>query len=127
VDVRHIDPEVTERMRVEMHEALATAAEEARVGFEIVTDWFFGDVAFDPDLTALVRQTAEDIGVPAMDIHSQAGHDAYCVSDSAPAILLFSPCVDGITHNEAEDVIPEDTWPSVNVLLQAVLRRADRD
>lgn len=127
VDVRHIDPAVTEEMRVEMHAALATAAEEARVGFEIVTDWIFGDVAFDQELTALVRQTAADIGVPAMDIHSQAGHDAYCVSDAAPAILLFSPCIDGITHNEAEDVVPEDTYPSVNVLLQAVLRRADRD
>ena len=126
VDVRHVDPAVTEQMRIEVHAALSKAGKEARVGFEVISDWFFGDVAFDEDLTALVRQTADDLGVPAMDIHSQAGHDAYCVADAAPAILLFSPCVDGITHNEAEDVIPEDTWPSVNVLLHAVLRRADR-
>ncbi len=127
LDVRHVDPAITEEMKLEVHAALSKAASEARVGFEIVSDWYFGDVAFDGDLTALVRGVAGDLGVPAMDIHSQAGHDAYCVSEIAPAILLFSPCVDGITHNEAEDVVPEDTWPSVNVLLHSVLRRADRD
>ena len=126
VDMRHIDPVITEQMRREAHAALSKAATEARVGFEVVSDWTFGDVAFDGDLTALVKQTASDLGVSNVDIHSQAGHDAYCVADVAPAILLFCPCVDGITHNEAEDVIPEDTWPSVNVLLHAVLRRADR-
>lgn len=126
LDVRHIDPATTEAMRRDVHAALSKAAKEAQVGFEIVSDWVFGDVAFDDDLTALVRQTAGDLGVSAMDIPSQAGHDAYCVADVAPAILLFSPCIDGITHNEAEDIVPEDTWPSVNVLLHAVLRRADR-
>ena len=126
LDVRHIDPATTEAMRRDVHTALSKAAKEAQVGFEIVSDWVFGDVAFDDDLTALVRQTAGDLGVSAMDIPSQAGHDAYCVADVAPAILLFSPCIDGITHNEAEDIVPEDTWPSVNVLLHAVLRRADR-
>ncbi len=127
VDMRHIDPAVTEQMRISAHQALSETTKQAQVGFEVVSDWTFGDVAFDADLTTLVRDTAGDLGVSAMDMHSQAGHDAYCVSEVAPAILLFSPCVKGISHNETEDVVPEDTWPSVNVLLHAVLRRADRE
>ena len=57
---------------------------------------------------------------------SQAGHDAYHLSAVAPTVLIFSPCIDGISHNEAEDVEYESTITAVNVLLQAVLSRADR-
>ena len=127
VDVRHVDPAVTEQMRVEVHAALSKAATEARVGFEIVTDWVFGDVAFDADLTALVKQTATDLGVSNTDIHSQAGHDAYCVADVAPAILLFSPCVEGISHNETESATPEDVTAGCDVLLNAMLSMANAD
>jgi N-carbamoyl-L-amino-acid hydrolase len=40
--------------------------------------------------------------------------------------MLFSPCVDGITHNEAEDVPRQPTEAAVNVLANAVVARADR-
>ena len=126
VDMRHSDPKITDQMRIAAHRALSDAGAAAMVGFEIVSDWTFGDVTFDPGLTSLVRRTADDLGVSTMDILSQAGHDAYCVAAVAPAILLFSPCVRGISHNESEDIVPNDTWPSVNVLLHAVLRRAER-
>jgi N-carbamoyl-L-amino-acid hydrolase len=43
-----------------------------------------------------------------------------------PTALVFSPCHEGITHNEAEHIELEATLPSVNVLLHAVLARANR-
>ena len=126
VDLRHLDPAVTKDMKIATHAALSKAAAKAQVGFEVISDWTFGNVTFDPTLMSLVRETARNLGVSHMDINSQAGHDAYCVAAVAPAILLFSPCVKGISHNESEDIVPKDTWPSVNVLLHAVLSRANR-
>ena len=57
---------------------------------------------------------------------SQAGHDAYNMAKICPTVLLFSPCKDGITHNEAEHIELDYTIPSVNVLLNAVVARANR-
>ncbi len=38
--------------------------------------------------------------------------------------MVFIPCVDGLSHNEAEDALPEDVTRGAEVLLQAVLARA---
>ena len=43
-----------------------------------------------------------------------------------PTALIFRPCGQGITHNEAENVAKEDAVPSVDVLLHAVPARANR-
>ena len=57
---------------------------------------------------------------------SQAGHDAYYVSRVAPTAMIFTPCERGISHNERESCTLEDCAPGVNVLLHAVLERANR-
>ena len=94
---------------------------------EIVETWQFGSERFDPDLVGLVRRTAQRLGAPSLDLPSQAGHDAYYVSRVAPTAMVFTPCDRGISHNEAEHTRLEDALPGVNVLLHAVLERADRD
>ena len=61
-----------------------------------------------------------------IEMFSQAGHDAYNMAKIVPTALLFSPCEDGISHNEAENIEPGYTFPSVNVLLHSVAARANR-
>ena len=60
------------------------------------------------------------------DILSEAGHDSYNIASVCPSAMIFTPCKDGITHNEAEDTTLEDTLPGCNVLLHAALARANR-
>jgi beta-ureidopropionase / N-carbamoyl-L-amino-acid hydrolase len=60
------------------------------------------------------------------EILSQAGHDAYYVSKVAPTAMIFTPCRDGISHNEAEHAELGYTTPGVDVLLHAALARANR-
>jgi N-carbamoyl-L-amino-acid hydrolase len=71
-----------------------------------------------------VRVAAARLGVPAMDMRSQAGHDAYHLAKVCPTTMLFTPCRGGITHNVREDIDLEATVPGINVLLHAVLARA---
>lgn len=40
-----------------------------------------------------------------IDILSQAGHDAYYISRIALTAMIFTPCRDGISHNEAERAV----------------------
>jgi N-carbamoyl-L-amino-acid hydrolase len=128
VDMRHQEPEITNRMYTEVLESLRRCAKEANVEFEVKAEWTFGgDVIFDSDCNGCIRKAAEVLNVQTMDIYSQAGQDAYIIAQIAPTAMIFCPCVDGISHNEAENVIPEQMYPSVNVLLQAVLSRAERE
>jgi N-carbamoyl-L-amino-acid hydrolase len=43
----------------------------------------------------------------------------------APSAMVFVPCIDGISHNEIEDAKPADLTAGCNVLLNAVLERAN--
>jgi beta-ureidopropionase / N-carbamoyl-L-amino-acid hydrolase len=113
-------------MLAEVTQAIEDSARKGNVAIEIAETWRFGDESFDPACVDLVRRAAADLAIPAMEMKSQAGHDAYNMTHVCPTALIFCPCEDGITHNEAENVAPEDAFPSVNVLLHAVLARANR-
>jgi N-carbamoyl-L-amino-acid hydrolase len=125
-DVRHADPAVTERMWAEVKAAIPDCAKRANVEMRVAGEWQFGSERFDPSCIRLIRDAARALGVAHRDILSQAGHDAYYISRIAPTAMIFTPCRDGISHNEAEHAEMDDTVPGVNVLLHAALARADR-
>ncbi len=82
---------------------------------------------FDPDLIASLDTAARERGLSLPHMMSGAGHDAVNVSHVAPTVMLFTPCRDGISHNEAEFAEPEHcalgarycamrSWPGRTVL-----------
>ncbi|WP_338662541.1 Zn-dependent hydrolase [Pararoseomonas sp. SCSIO 73927] len=81
---------------------------------------------FDPDLVGLVRDAAARLGLPAREIISGAGHDAIYVARRVPTAMIFTPCKDGLSHNEAESILPEAAADGCQVLFEAVLARANR-
>ena len=42
----------------------------------------------------------------------------------APTAMIFVPCVDGLSHNEAGEIYPQWSTAGADVLLQAVLAKA---
>jgi N-carbamoyl-L-amino-acid hydrolase len=81
---------------------------------------------FDADCVDLVRQAALRLGQGAREIVSGAGHDAVYVARSVPTAMIFTPCKDGLSHNEAESIEPEEAEAGCQVLFEAVLARANR-
>ena len=73
---------------------------------------------------ALTREAAERCGYSSRDIVSGGGHDACNIARIASAAMVFCPCIDGISHNEAENIRPEWATAGANVLLHALLARA---
>lgn len=86
----------------------------------------FGLQPFDPGCVELVRQAAARLGYPAREIVSGAGHDAVYVSRRVPTAMIFTPCKDGLSHNEEESIRPEEAEAGCQVLFEAVLARANR-
>jgi N-carbamoyl-L-amino-acid hydrolase len=82
-------------------------------------------IAFDQSCVAAVRNAAKRLGYSHRDIVSGAGHDACNIARAAPTAMIFTPCVDGISHNETETIFPEWASAGVNVLLQAALEKAE--
>ena len=124
IDFRHPSAARLADMEREVEAAVAESARRSRTDIAIAERWGFGGLEFDPGLVSLVRETASRLGVPTMDIRSQAGHDAYHMTKVCPTTMLFTPCLGGISHNEKEDIDLAATVPGINVLLHAVLVRA---
>jgi N-carbamoyl-L-amino-acid hydrolase len=81
---------------------------------------------FDADCVALVRQAAEKLGYSARDMVSGAGHDAVHTATVIPTAMIFCPCKDGLSHNEAESILPQEAEAGTQVLFEAVVARANR-
>ncbi|MCS6931885.1 MAG: Zn-dependent hydrolase [Acetobacteraceae bacterium] len=106
-------------------EAEAIAAEE-RLELAIEERFRIPAQPFDPACVALVRDAAARLGLSAMEIVSGAGHDAVHVAAVVPSAMIFVPCRDGLSHNEAESIEPGEAADGAAVLLEAVLARAGR-
>lgn len=85
----------------------------------------FDPVEFDKDCVAAVRNAAERLGYSHRDIISGAGHDACWINRVAPTAMVMCPCVDGLSHNEAEEIFPEWARAGTDVLFHAVVETAE--
>ena len=99
-------------------------AEDLGLGIEIEVAGHFDPVTFDAGCVAAVREAAERLGYSHRDIVSGAGHDACWVNRVAPTAMVMCPCVDGLSHNEAEEISPEWAEKGANVLFHAVVETA---
>jgi len=125
VDFRHPDADVLAKMDQALRETADSVSTELGLEMAFEQIWYSPPVPFDADCVGLVRQAAEDFGYSHRDIVSGAGHDACYISRVAPTAMVFVPCENGISHNEAENATPEDLAAGCNVLFQAVVERAN--
>jgi N-carbamoyl-L-amino-acid hydrolase len=85
----------------------------------------FDPPEFDTNCVKAVRDAAERLGYSHMDIISGAGHDACWVNRVAPTAMVMCPCVDGLSHNEAEEISKDWATAGADVLFHAVVETAE--
>ncbi len=125
VDFRHPMDETLSNMDRTLKAFCATLANENQVRIDIVDFWYFPPTPFSDGCIEAVREGAKAAGLGYMDIVSGAGHDAVYIAGVAPTGMIFVPCEDGISHNEIENATPEDCAAGCQVLLHAILSRAE--
>ena len=81
-------------------------------------------VAFDKLCLENIRDSAKKFGYSYKDIVSGAGHDACWINTVVPSAMIMCPCIDGLSHNEAEEIKPEWAYSSTNVLLHSAIASA---
>jgi N-carbamoyl-L-amino-acid hydrolase len=126
VEFRHPDEAEVNRIAAEF--APAAAAIAAACGVKLWLDELFRipRQPFDAGCIGLVREAARKLGLSAREIVSGAGHDAVYVARHVPTAMIFTPCKDGLSHNEEESMLPEEAEAGCQVLMEAVVARANR-
>ena len=125
VDFRHPDGDKLISMDKALRAGLEQIAARSGVSAEINMVADFPPQPFEASCVSAVRNAAKKLGYSTRDITSGAGHDAVYVARVAPAAMIFTPCIGGISHNESEDMTPEWAAAGTDVLLHAVLEQAE--
>jgi beta-ureidopropionase / N-carbamoyl-L-amino-acid hydrolase len=121
VDLRHPEAHVLDAMEQMLIASLSEICDPLQLGVTMERIWDQPPLRFDADCVEAVRAGAASGGYTAREIVSGAGHDAAYVARVAPTAMIFVPCREGISHNEAEFSSKEQCAAGAQVLLQAVL------
>lgn len=125
LDIRHPELADLDAMEARVREIVASEAEAQGVGFTVIRDMDSPPVRFADLCIDAVEATAGELGLGYNKMISGAGHDACYVALHVPTSMIFVPCADGISHNEAELITTEAAENGASVLLGAVLRTAN--
>ncbi|MCZ0953635.1 MAG: Zn-dependent hydrolase [Rhodospirillaceae bacterium] len=122
IDLRHPDRETLIHLDRKFRNAISSIASEHGLTVEHEPIMTVCPVAFDEQVVRVVEDVTRGLGFKYQRMISGAGHDAMYIASVAPTGMIFVPCEDGISHNEAESASPDDLAAGANVLLHALLR-----
>ncbi|WP_085584619.1 MULTISPECIES: Zn-dependent hydrolase [unclassified Pseudomonas] len=126
VDLRHHRDDAIAAMEAQVRARLQAIADGRGLTLTVTPHWISPATPFDAGCVAVVQEAVDALGYAQQPIVSGAGHDAIHLARHCPTAMVFIPCVGGLSHNEAEDVLPDDVRQGTDVLLNAVLARAGR-
>ncbi len=124
LDMRHPDEATLDALNEEVHRIVERSSTRHDVGHRITIDNHSPPVQFAEQCVSAVERGARSLGLSSQRIVSGAGHDACYVAGHVPTAMIFIPCDDGLSHNEAENISEEQAEAGASVLLHAVLEAA---
>ena len=125
IDIRSPSKDVLDEMDTRIRLGIETIVEGLDISAEIEQVGHFDPVTFDRNCVKAVRDAAERLGYSHRNIVSGAGHDACWINRVAPSAMIMCPCVDGLSHNEAEEISREWAAAGADVLFHAVVETAE--
>ena len=124
IDARHPDQEPLTRLHRNHETLLRSVAERRglRASSRILLD--YPPCPCDPELVALLEDTARDLKIPFMTLHSGAAHDSQQMAARAKVAMIFVRSVGGRSHTPMEFTTPEDAAHGINLLASSLYRLA---
>jgi N-carbamoyl-L-amino-acid hydrolase len=121
VDLRNTDDSILCEAEARLATFLDELATTEGVSISTTSLARFEPVEFDPTMVDLVEISATRLGHSTKRMPSGAGHDAQMLARICPTAMVFTPSVNGLSHNIAEFTDAADIEAGANVLLQVVL------
>ena len=125
VDIRSPEQAKLDGMRARIEAEAATICEALGRRLAIEAVGHFDPVTFAPKLRGAGARRGGAAGLFAP--RHRLGRGARRLLDQrvAPTTMVMCPCVDGLSHNEAEEITPDWAEKGANVLFHAVLETAE--
>jgi N-carbamoyl-L-amino-acid hydrolase len=120
VDLRHTDELVLQDAERRFRALVEKAAAAEGVTVESRKLARFEPVEFDPSMVDRVEAAAVALGHSTRRMPSGAGHDAQMLARLCPTAMIFTPSVNGLSHNIAEYTHPDDLAAGADVLLHVI-------
>jgi hydantoinase/carbamoylase family amidase len=114
--------QVAEDMKAIREQLKAFAAE--REGWQVETIYEKDSVKMAKPLVESIISAAESEGLLWARMPSGAGHDAQSMAPFVPTGMIFIPCRNGVSHNPAEWINPDNAAAGCQVLLGTLLQQA---
>ncbi|MGJ4857234.1 Zn-dependent hydrolase [Labrys sp. La1] len=121
LDLRHPSAGRLEAIEGEVRAICRAEGEKQGCSVEIATAFDMPPGVFAPEMIDTIEATANRLCLPSKRMVSGAFHDALFLARVAPTAMIFVPCRDGISHNEAEHVEPASIRDGARLLLEATI------
>jgi N-carbamoyl-L-amino-acid hydrolase len=126
VEFRHPCEEALDQLEAELRASVQAIANALGLKQEVRRIFDYSPIVFDQGCVEQVAQAASALGYSQKRMISGAGHDACYLNRVAPTAMIFIPCVDGLSHNEAEHSHPQWCEAGASVLLGTLLASAQQ-
>jgi len=108
LDMRDLDADVLAGMLLAAREASERFAKEERCTVEWSKIWSIEPIPFHPELIALCEESILETSGTCERLPSGPLHDAAEVARlGIPTVMMFVQSLQGLSHNRAEDTLPE--------------------
>jgi N-carbamoyl-L-amino-acid hydrolase len=124
VDLRHPDLATVQKLG-ESVDSIASAT-AAPCSVKVTPTLHDDPCTFDAGVIQAIENAAERLGLGHMRLSSGASHDAMYMSRVCPTAMIFVPCENGVSHNEAEYAKSDDLAAGARVLTAVLLDLASR-
>ncbi len=127
IDLRNANNELLCEAERRFQAYLTELAKSEGVKLEINQLVRFDPVTFDAEIVQRIEANASKLGFSCHRMTSGAGHDAQMMSRICPSAMIFTPSIDGVSHNPAEATDAADLMAGANVLLHTLLDLAETE
>lgn len=124
LEIRSINDASMDILEVALLKQAQIEAERFGLGLEIKPHSRVLPVHMDTHVRSLLIESAQALGLRAMEMPSGAGHDAQILAQITKAGMIFVPSVGGVSHSPLEHTTEADCVNGANVLLNAALHMA---
>jgi N-carbamoyl-L-amino-acid hydrolase len=121
IDIRHPAEAMLDSLEKHVSDICSVSADAHGCTVEMKKLFAMAPARFSEGMVDILEGSAKRLGIPYKRMISGAFHDALHLSAIAPTAMIFVPCRNGLSHNEAEYVEPEHAVIGARLLLEATL------
>lgn len=124
LEIRHPNKQALEKMDKKIYDLMHHIGKTNKLDVLINKILSISPLNFDQKCISVVREVTRNLGYSHEDMISGAGHDSCYLNYVAPASMIFIPCVNGLSHNELEDITFEWSEAGAQVLAHSIVKLA---